>query len=1023
MKKFLAYLMVIVITVSLGFAVFYLVRDNEKISLTTTTLYKDKGSTFELALDMSKNNSYTKISVSSSNEDVVSIANKEIDVKKGVAKATLVANEGGIVRVNFQTNNSKFRNLYCDITIGDGSKENPYHIDNAAQLALIGNDAKYTLSSCYEIVSDINLSLSDDKWVPIGNEANPFIGTINGNGHTIYNGNISNAGKYLGVFASIGAGAKIDNLKFKNISVESSNSTIAMGAVAGTNSGTLTRIEVVDSVIANNYSSVYVGGIVGENKSYFSNIAPVNASIIRASVNAKFVGENVEKDNNAISGVVGGIAGLNVGGTIAYTYSKAPNTVMLSSGISMFGGIVGDNNYVNNPGTIEKYSKDLQGFIRDSYTILNVNTLSASISSLVGGVVGKNVQDTQQVYGCYYVASFMNNISGIGNMSSPDESSATSMDASEMKILSNFVSHIEKQPYYDSTTGSIKYRQGTTIYWDKDIWKVENDTNEGFPILNMGSMDINTSIVSGTFQYVSTVGELWSQIQDNLDGQYYINDMDATGSEWEPIGTETLPFAGQIWGGSSDKNNTMTYSTISNLTVKQLISTNYAGMFGYTSNGAVIKNIVLKNVTVASDNIDIAGGLVGINNGSIYNCMVEGGLVKAKKYVGGLVGLNYGTISRTDNEYTITKSTDAQNKLVVYADNQSEAVVGGIAGQNSGKIEYVNVEQVKLTGQVPVLYLGGVAGLNSGSIQYATVNSQDFETGDASASAGGIVGYTDGDIEYVTSEVTINASKNKDTYVGGIAGIFNAKQDANRSTYIKFANVKNSSLTGKYVGGVVSTLNTEYSQTYNITDRWYKNFLSEQYQVDSNVYNKDLMYAIHAAAVKEDVTLKGTYTGGIAYHIRNGVVLDAYSQANLAGTNNAGIVFNIDFNGETQSGGLMSRIYAIVKFDSGSQNYSVTASNVHSDGWNLANRKAGFIDDYYYCVTKDKGSKDPTYSGGFLIGIGNLFTNDTNRITKRDRKESTMKGTDLWESFTSDSDVTGRTVWITGNGYPTIKGL
>ncbi len=1026
MKKFLAYLMVIVITVSLGFAVFYLVRDNEKISLTTTTLYKDKGSTFELALDMTKNNSYTKISVSSSNENIVSISNKEIDVKKGVAKATLVANEGGIVRVNFQTNNSKFRNLYCDITIGDGSKENPYHIESAEQFALIGQDEKYTSNSCYEIVSDINLSLVSDKWLPIGSEANPFTGSISGNGHTIYNGTISSVGKNIGVFANIGAGAKIDNLQFKNITVESTTTTETMGVVAGVNNGSLTRIEVSDCVIANKNTNTYVGGIVGQNISTFGT-APNTASIVRASVNAKFVGDLEESESNAISGKIGGITGYNNGGTIAYTYTKSPEKVVLAQGCDVFGGIVGQNTFLKNPGNLSQYSKNLKGFVRDSYTILNVDSNSTKFSAYIGAVIGHNTNqdsDTQQIYGCYYPTEYFDSgIKGVGNGNS-DSNAVTNATIADMKSLSNYVSHIEKVPYYDNESGNIKYSDGDTVLWNKNIWSIQNDTNQGFPILNMSAMDVTTDIVSGTFTIVNNISDLWASLNGNLDGQYYVSNVDASGVEWLPIGTESKPFTGYVLAKCEDSES---YATISDLTIKTVTDeksgTVYSGLFGCLGTSGTIENIKLQNVTLQNEEADCVGALVALNNGSIKNCLVSDGNICGKTIVGGVVGQNNGSIT----------TASVAGNLTIVAKSETGENIGGIVGQNHGSVNSVDVRgNVVLRSNTSSdksseLYIGGIAGINHGNIKDAQVVLNQSTSFDLSKSgttyAGGIAGYASGSIEKVSAEANIVASKNHDTYVGGIVGIFNAKQNNDISTRIKLANVKGSSLTGKYVGGVVSYLNTQYAQEYNISDKWIRNLTSEQYLVSSNVYNSSLMYAVHAAAVQDDVTLDGEYTGGIAYNIVKGVVLDAYSQANLKGKNNAGIVYYINFDGNSCTGGLMTRIYAVVKFEGGSTNYSVTASNVHSDGMKLSKRTAGFIDDYYYTVAKDKGSKDPTYSGDFLIGVGNIFTDDSNRITKRDRKESTMKGTELWTSFTADNNVTGSSVWITGNGFPTIKGL
>ena len=51
MKKFIVYLLVIILTVSLGFAIFYLVRDNEVISISSASIYKDAGDSFTLDIN------------------------------------------------------------------------------------------------------------------------------------------------------------------------------------------------------------------------------------------------------------------------------------------------------------------------------------------------------------------------------------------------------------------------------------------------------------------------------------------------------------------------------------------------------------------------------------------------------------------------------------------------------------------------------------------------------------------------------------------------------------------------------------------------------------------------------------------------------------------------------------------------------------------------------------------------------------------------------------------------------------
>ena len=61
MKRFLVYLLVIVVTVSFGFGIFYLVRDNELISISDTSLYKDVNDNFTIKLNRQHKKNSTKV--------------------------------------------------------------------------------------------------------------------------------------------------------------------------------------------------------------------------------------------------------------------------------------------------------------------------------------------------------------------------------------------------------------------------------------------------------------------------------------------------------------------------------------------------------------------------------------------------------------------------------------------------------------------------------------------------------------------------------------------------------------------------------------------------------------------------------------------------------------------------------------------------------------------------------------------------------------------------------------------------
>ena len=180
MKKFIVYLLVIVLAVSLGFAVFYFVKDDEVISISASSMYVDKDETFTIDLNHNNKKVYTDISVSSSNEEIVSY-NEETN--------EFTAHNGGIARINFKTTNSKFRNLSCDVIVGDGSITSPFYIDSVEKLAAIGMGGQaydenevaitgvtmgaegyeeYLSNACYKLMNNIDVSLiNGGYWVPL----------------------------------------------------------------------------------------------------------------------------------------------------------------------------------------------------------------------------------------------------------------------------------------------------------------------------------------------------------------------------------------------------------------------------------------------------------------------------------------------------------------------------------------------------------------------------------------------------------------------------------------------------------------------------------------------------------------------------------------------------------------------------------------------------------------------------------------------------------------------------------------
>ena len=70
-------------------------------------------------------------------------------------------------------------------------------------------------------------------------------------------------------------------------------------------------------------------------------------------------------------------------------------------------------------------------------------------------------------------------------------------------------------------------------------------------------------------------------------------------------------------------------------------SNEYAGLFGRIGSGGTVKNVVLKDVQIESDNqYDYVGGVAGYSRGNIENCSVSGSVSGSD--VGGVVGYQQG---------------------------------------------------------------------------------------------------------------------------------------------------------------------------------------------------------------------------------------------------------------------------------------------------------------------------------------------------------------------------------------------
>jgi hypothetical protein len=213
-------------------------------------------------------------------------------------------------------------------------------------------------------------------------------------------------------------------------------------------------------------------------------------------------------------------------------------------------------------------------------------------------------------------------------------------------------------------------------------------------------------------------------------------DIAMTTGNFTPIGNSTNNFLG-VYDGDG--------YTITGLIVTG--TSNYQGLFGIIGATGTVKNVNLSG-TITQNGADTVctGGIAGVNQGTIDNCVFNGTVNGLScNQIGGITGLNNGgTVKNSRNNATVNGRNN----------------VGGIAGINQGGA----IEDSYNTGAVSgVGSVGGVTGLNSGG---TVINSRNTATVTGTTNVGGIAGINQAKIDNCYNTGTINANEQ----AGGIAG-------------------------------------------------------------------------------------------------------------------------------------------------------------------------------------------------------------------------------------------------------------
>ena len=469
---------------------------------------------------------------------------------------------------------------------GDGTQDDPFQIETAAQLAHFAKTVNEGEAYLYKyIVLTADIDLANKEWTPIGNHSNPFKGNFNGDNHTVTGMQISGELDRVGLF---GECTKHNvNSAIKNITVKDS-------VICGIN---------------------FVGAIVG----YAEEINIENCRSIGNTINGK----------TDVGGICGKIGGYSVG-KVSQCYNSSKVT-----GRGRVGGIAGMGGIAENclnTGEIMIINKAYQSAGGGIFGIFDDTTASASITACVnlgkvsggesfGGIVGStDSKSTGHISNCYYN---MDAITG-------GFDAGTALTAGQLcgALPKGLDSASWKEGSVDTSTakatqGRFGTATGTYINLTK-VADIKETKTAPVPVYNYvttngDDWDIYTLIT--TAEEFAAIGQ--DRDETKWSANYVLgNDIDVSGVQLSSIGDPGTPYTGKFSGDGH------TIGHIDMTEDKQTYSSGLFGTIGYSKtlnsekeSGKVM--LLAANGAIVSS--DIAGGICGnLSVGEIYGCSFTG---------------------------------------------------------------------------------------------------------------------------------------------------------------------------------------------------------------------------------------------------------------------------------------------------------------------------------------------------------------------------------------------------------------
>ena len=481
---------------------------------------------------------------------------------------------------------------------GEGTQDNPFQIETAAQLAYFAktvNDGKW-YDGEYIILKN-NINLNDKEWTPIGTDSHPFRGNFDGGNHTVTRMLISNSSAdYVGLFGE--CTRHNINSAIKNITVK-------------------------DSDI---HGKRHVGAIVGYAKE-------INIE------NCRSIGNTINGKTN-VGGICGYFGG-SPGGKVSQCYNSSKVT-----GNDSAGGIAGMGDRCTaenclNTGEIKvttRQDKSTSGGIFGSFSDIIasatitacVNLGKASGGESFGGIVGSiESKSTGHISNCYYNMDAITGGFDAGTALTAGQLCGALPSGLDSKIWE--VGSVDTSTAKATGTGS-RFGTATGTYINlQSVTAIENVKTDSVEVYNFATTGSDADWA--VYTLITTAKEFAAIGRDDTkwSANYVLgNDIDVSGVQLSSIGNPGTAYTGKFSGDGH---------TISHVDMTKENAVYSSGLFAQigdqlSKSGKVI--LLAAKGDIVSSFFD-AGGICGnLSVGEIYGCSFTGTVKGAR--AGGISG-------------------------------------------------------------------------------------------------------------------------------------------------------------------------------------------------------------------------------------------------------------------------------------------------------------------------------------------------------------------------------------------------